>query len=222
MASFYSWMLPTKRRWKRIVAGYQDLHDDSGNWTSGKVGIGENIGTNRSVAAYTLADWRGTTVTKEDMMNLSIVEAMSIYKAFFWNKIQGDNITSQALADILADMKSSAGGNAIKEMQKTLNSLGENLPVDGSWGNASLEALNRQTQKVGEAKIFNAFRENMIAYYKRLNSRFENQWINSLNEDYPPMQERSWFEKNWFPVVVGGIAVVILIYILKNKKAKRK
>lgn len=222
MANFYVWMLPHKRRWKRMVAGYQDWEDDSGNWTSGKVGIGENIGTNRSVAAKTLIDWRGRSVSKQEMMALGIPEAMDIYRAEFWNKIQGDDIKSQALADILADMKSSAGGNAVKEMQKVLNSFGENLPVDGSWGATSLAALNRQTDKQGEATVFNRFRDYMIAYYKRLDSRFEKQWIGSLNEDYPPMKEQSWIGKNWFPLVISGIAVVVIIYFLKNKKAKAK
>jgi hypothetical protein len=54
------------------------------------------------------------------------------------NKIQGDSIQSQALADILADMKSSAGGNAIKEIQGTLNDFRERLSVDGAFGLSSL------------------------------------------------------------------------------------
>lgn len=226
MASFYSWMLPTKRRWRRIIAGYQDLQNDPGNWSSGKVGVGTLIGTNRSIAAPTLIDWRGQMVTKQEMMDLSITESMQIYRKKYWEPLLADDIQSQPIADLLADMKSSAGGNGVKEMQKALNSLGEKLSVDGSWGQMSLQALNRQINKVGEAKVYNLFRENMIAYYKRINSPFEKQLISSLEDDYPPMQERSWIEKNAFPIAVSGIAILILIYIyikknkVKNVKAK--
>ncbi|WP_052600240.1 glycosyl hydrolase 108 family protein [Aureispira sp. CCB-QB1] len=188
MASFNSWMLPTKRRWRRIIAGYQDLYNDKGNWSSNQVGVGTLIGTNRSIAAPTLIAWRGRMVSKTEMENLSIAEAMQIYKVQYWDKIQGDFIESQALADILADMKSSAGGNAIKEMQRTLNDLGERLLVDGAFGVASVQALNRQILRVGQARIFNAFRQRMIAYYKRINSPYERQLIDSLNRDYPAMK----------------------------------
>ena len=188
MASFNSWMLPTKRRWRRIIAGYQDLYNDKGNWSSNQVGVGTLIGTNRSIAAPTLIAWRGRMVSKAEMENLSIAEAMQIYKVQYWDKIQGDFIESQALADILADMKSSAGGNAIKEMQRTLNDLGERLLVDGALGLASVQALNRQILRVGQARIFNAFRQRVIAYYKRINSPYERQLIDSLNRDYPAMK----------------------------------
>ena len=127
-------------------------------------------------------------VSKTEMEALSIAEAMQIYKVQYWDKIQGDLIQSQALADILADMKSSAGGNAIKEMQRTLNDLGERLLVDGAFGVASVQALNRQILRVGQARIFNAFRQRMIAYYRRINSPYERQLIDSLNRDYPAMK----------------------------------
>lgn len=219
MASFYSWMLPTKRRWERIIAGYQELNDDPGNWSGGKIGVGTLIGTNRSVAAPTLIGWRGRMITKQEMMDLGITESVKIYKAKYWNAVNADDINSQAIADLLADMKSSAGGNGVKQLQKAVNDLGENISVDGNFGSQSVQALNRQIKKVGEEKIFNSFRDNMIAYYKSLNnSRFEKQWIESLNEDYPPMQERSWLQKNIFPVMASSIAILILIYIYLKKK----
>lgn len=218
MASFTSWMLPHKRRWRRIIAGYQDLYNDKGNWSSGKVGEGTLIGTNRSIAAPTLIDWRGQVVSKQEMMDLSIPEAMKIYKAKFWDAILGDSIQSQAIADILADMKSSAGGNGVKQMQKVLNDLGENLAVDGAFGSKSVTALNRQINKVGQAKVFNAFRDKMIAYYQSINSPFESQLIGSLNEDYPPMKE-TWWSKNGKTVIII-IAVIIGLYgIYQIKKA---
>lgn len=205
MASFESWMLPHKRRYRRIMAGYQNLYNDSGNWTGGKIGHGQQIGTNRSIAAPTLKAWRGGFVSHSDMLNLSVSEAMQIYKVNYWDRIKGDSINSQLLADILADMKSSAGGNAIKEMQRTLNDLGESLSIDGSFGSATLAALNRKILLIGEAKIYNRFRERMVAYYKSINNPYEKQLIGSLNRDYPPI-------KTGLQQV--GTAVVVVVAVL--------
>lgn len=221
MASFNSWMLPSKRRWRRIVAGYQDLYNDKGNWSSNKVGVGSLIGTNRSIAAPTLIAWRGYMVSKAEMEDLSISEAMQIYKVKYWDKIQGDSIQSQAIADILADMKSSAGGNAVKEMQRTLNDFGERLSVDGAFGQTSVLALNRQIIRLGQAAVFNAFRNHMIGYYQQINSPFEKQLIGSLNRDYPPMK-MDWTRT---AATVGVVAAVILFlgygyYQFKQSKHK--
>lgn len=231
MASFESWMLPHKRRYRRIIAGYQDLPNDSGNWSSGKTGVGTLIGTNRSIAAPTLIDWRGRMVTKQEMMDLSIQESMQIYKAKFWDAIQGDRIQSQELADIICDMKSSAGGNAIKVMQRILNSHGEQLSVDGSFKTSSVDALNRQIQKVGVARLFNEFRDGMIEYYYSINNPYEKQLIGSLNEDYPPMSENP-LVKYGAVIVFSSIALLLAgwgIYEYMNiepakgtKKVKRK
>lgn len=220
MASFASWMLPTKRRWRRIIAGYQDLYNDKGNWANYKIGVGKLIGTNRSIAAQTLIDWRDRMVTKQEMMDLSITEAMQIYKVKFWDKIHGDNIQSQAIADILADMKSSAGGNAIKQMQRVLNEWGENLAVDGSFGSKSVTALNRQIKKVGQARIYNAFREKMIVFYRSINNPYEKQLIGSLEEDYPPMKE-TWGAQNGVALIVI-LAILIGLYGIYQIKQARK
>ena len=219
MASFTAWMLPSKRRWRRIIAGYQDLYKDKGNWSSNKVGVGILIGTNRSIAAPTLISWRNRLVSKQEMMQLSISESLQIYKIKYWNKIQGDYIQSQAIADILADMKSSAGGNAIKQMQQVLNELGEQLVVDGAFGNASLQALNRQIKRVGQARIFNAFRQKMIAYYKSINNPYEKQLIDSLNRDYPPMKE-SWLRKNALLLLLVLVILIggNIVYQIKKMK----
>ena len=208
MASFQSWMQPHKRRWRRIVAGYQSLYNDSGNWSSGKVGQGQLIGTNRSIAAPTLIAWRGRMISKSEMMALSIEEAQLIYKVKYWDKIKGDSISSQLIADLLADMKSSAGGNAIKELQKVLNHHGENLAIDGAFGSASLAALNRQINRRGEITIYNAFRDAMEQYYKRINSPYERQLIGSLNRDYP--RKKTFFTQSI--IIVSLVAALVGAY----------
>jgi lysozyme family protein len=170
------------------------------------IGKGQIIGTNRSVAAPTLISWRGRLVSNAEMRALSMPEAKQIYKVKYWDKIKGDYIQgSQDIADVLADMKSSAGGNAIKQMQKVLNSFGENLKIDGGFGNASLDALNRQIKKQGEARVFNAFQKSMVAYYQNINSPFTKQWVSSLQRDYPLKEETKSTQALTSLVVLGAV-----------------
>jgi len=211
MASFESWMLPHKRRWKRMLAGHQEIYHDKGNWQDYVIGKGQIIGTNRSVAAPTLISWRGRLVNNAEMRALSMSEAKQIYKVKYWDKIKGDYIQgSQDIGDVLADMKSSAGGNAIKQMQKVLNSFGENLKIDGSMGSASLDALNRQIKKQGEARVFNAFQKSMVAYYQNINSPFTKQWISSLERDYPLKDET--VSKQALTGFIAVIAALLVAY----------
>lgn len=219
MASFQAWVQPGTRRWRRIQAGYQDLYQDSGNWSSGKVGQGQLIGTNMSVAAPTLIAWRGRMVSKAEMMALTKAEALQIYKLRYWDRIKGDSINSQAVANILADMKSSAGGNAIKVMQQVLNHLGEQLVVDGAFGSKTLAGLNRQILLAGEAAVFNRFHDGMIAYYKSLNSSFEQQWIGSLQEDYPKMRTTPQ-TLAIAAIIVTTVIIAVAAYLRINKTTK--
>ena len=201
MARFEQWIQPGKRRHARIYGTktfpytYQDRVEDPGNYSGGKVGVGELIGTNRSIAAPTLADWRGRPITREEMKALTAEEAIKIYKNKYWDGIRADEIRSQIMAEFIADMKSSAGGNAIINLQKALNRLGENVAVDGGFGTQTLEALNRQTRR-NEAKVYNTFREEMVAFYRKLKSKQPFKHEESMNEDYPPMADNS--AKRWW------------------------
>lgn len=207
MASFESWMHPDKRRYRRILAGYQSMPQDSGNWSSGKVGSGVLIGTNRSISAPKLAEYLDRAITQADMLALTVQQAIEIYRQEYWNKIKGDLIQSQAIADLLADMKSSAGGNGVKQLQKAVVQLGTKIAVDGVVGTQTLQAVNSLIKRGKEAKLFNQFRTNMIAYYTSLNApeSYKKQWVSSLNEDYPPMKET-----NYFSTVVAIVVAIIL------------
>jgi lysozyme family protein len=55
---------------------------DPGNWTSGKVGVGELKGTKYGVAA--------ASYPKLDIKNLTIDDAKAIYKSNYWDKVSGD------------------------------------------------------------------------------------------------------------------------------------
>lgn len=206
------------RRYERIIAGYQNVDWDHGNWTGGRVGIGIQAGTNMSIAADTLSDIRGHAVSAQEMQALTQEEAKDIYYERYWLPIKGDDIKSQLIANFLADMKSSGGG--VRAMQRALNDLGENVSIDGTVGPETLAAINRQIDK-SEVKLNNAFRIRQIEHYDtNQDSPAYDYWIKSLNRDYPELSETAEkigiptrFNEWWIPIV-GGVLLTFLIALI--------
>lgn len=59
--------------------GFQDDPKDRGNWTSGKIGVGELKGTKFGLAAM--------TYPQLDIKNLTLSQAKEIYKRDWWDKL---------------------------------------------------------------------------------------------------------------------------------------
>lgn len=198
-ATFEAWYDdPNGRRYKRTRGNnqYQAIPADSGNYNS----LGQLVGTNKSISAKAWESYTGRTPTANDMRAITDADARQFYKSQFWDKIQGDHILSQRIANLVADSKSSGGGVAA-----TQRALG--LQQDGNFGNATLTALNMAIMQ-NEPRIYNAIRDEMIKYYTSLNNpNFSKKWIDALNEDYPPARASSPI---W--LVVLGVIFVILIY----------
>lgn len=120
--------------------GYQDDHDDDGNWTGGKIGAGELIGTKFGISAPLLCDYLKRKATVEDMRGLAQETAQSIYRVNYWNPIRGDEIKNQEAADELYDMAVNAGvGTAINLCQRALG-----LDEIGIMSKTTLDHLNNK------------------------------------------------------------------------------
>lgn len=184
MADFNLWVdTPGKRRYNRIYGSvlYSDDVQDQGNYNS----LGQLVGTMRSISAPAYEDWIGRPPTAEDMLAISPEIAKAIYKAKFWDKVQGDAIKSQVLAEMVADMKSSAGGNGVKRLQEALAAMGYSLPIDGSVGSGTLQALNQAIDQGKAAEIYERYRVNMLDYYNTLNPYYREGWARDMEKYYP-------------------------------------
>lgn len=75
---------------------YQSDKDDSGNWSSGEVGVGRLIGTCWGISAPVLIAWEGSkgssVVTAAYMRELPQTTAKAIYASKFWNAVCGDSL----------------------------------------------------------------------------------------------------------------------------------
>jgi lysozyme family protein len=175
MASFEVWIgTPGKRRYNRVHNAplYSDSPQDAGNFNS----AGQLVGTMRSISAPAWEAWTGSTPSAADMQSITVQQAYDFYKAKIWDAVKGDEIKSQIIAEMLADMKSSAGGNGVKQIQKALG-----ITQDGGAGPQTIEAINA----ADSAELYEKFRTNMLDYYQSLGGYWQAGWARDMEKYYP-------------------------------------
>lgn len=123
--------------------------------------------------------------TLDNLKALTDAQAGKIYKPLYWDKVCGDEIESQALANIVFDFQVNAGGNASKLLQKVLNDLGAKpaLQVDGDIGPTTMAVLTTMDR----TEVFRRYKQGRIDYYHDLVARrpalgkFLNGWLSRVN-----------------------------------------
>lgn len=127
-------------------------------------------------------DIDGDSVGDVAIKDLSEEQAKTVYKRVFWDRMQGDHINSQAIADMLMDGYVNCGKQAIKIIQRVIG-----VKDDGAFGPATLLALNEATKEhIDEVKIYRQFKEARIAYYHSLVEKkpdlevFLKGWLNRM------------------------------------------
>lgn len=118
--------------------------------------------------------------TVEQMVTMSLADWLGIYKSLFWDKIQGDKIGSQAVADMLVDWCWTAG--VPWPVRRLQNLIG--VKADGIIGNKTLYELNCWNGDL----LTEELRKERIDYYEGIAKRDPNQrqflkgWINRAND----------------------------------------
>lgn len=104
-----------------------------------------------------------------------------VYKPLFWDKVCGDSIKSQNVADILVNW---AWGSGVSIPSKTIQQI-VGAKVDGVIGKSTVELINKMDEKLLVAKL----KERNIAFYETLTanpkySMYRKGWFNRLNDLY--------------------------------------
>lgn len=143
--------------------------------------------TNRGITWNTWLDTArpilGIEPTLENLKNLTANDAEEIYKERYWNKIKADDIIDGDIRYLLFDFYVNAGKNAVVVLQNTINEFNNNVIVDGSIGNQTINALN----SINSIDLYNKYKQNRINYYVNLanripkNQKFLNGWKNRTN-----------------------------------------
>jgi lysozyme family protein len=155
--------------------GYVNDPDDPG----GETNKGVTMNTFQQCSQQLL----GLAPTSANLKALTDAQAGVIYKALYWDKVQGDAYLLQGLANIVCDFYVNAGGRASKLLQHVLNGMGANIVEDGSIGPATMQAL----AKFDQVQVYNQYKQGRIAYYQGLAAanpklqKFLKGWLNRVN-----------------------------------------
>lgn len=108
--------------------GYTNDRRDPGNWTGGKVGVGDLKGTKFGIAA--------NTYPKLDIKGLTRDQAVSIYRRDFWDRARCDRLPSAVAFQLLDGAVNSGIAQASRWLQRAAG-----VADDGMIGPASLAAI---------------------------------------------------------------------------------
>lgn len=152
----------------------------------------------------------------EDLKLLTPEKASILYKSKFWDKVKGDQIHNQKIAEILADMAVNSGHvQATKTFQRQLNKQGFKLADDGIFGSKTLAATNR----ANVPKLFNDFWDARKAFYHYLAEKNPKQYLRSLKgwlnrlARFPKLETKSLV-----PTILGAAALFFSIRYIKSRK----
>jgi lysozyme family protein len=122
----------------------------------------------------------GIDPTSDNLKALTDAQAGIIYKALYWNKMQGDAITLQDLANIVCDFFVNAGTHSTKLLQTVMIGMRASISADGVIGPGTIQALSGLAQD----EVYRRFKQGRIAYYQNLGQKFPeflNGWLKRVN-----------------------------------------
>jgi lysozyme family protein len=108
--------------------GYTNDRSDPGNWTGGKVGMGQLKGTKFGIAA--------NTYPSLDIANLTRGQAIAIYQRDFWERAQCQKLPGAVAFQLLDGAVNSGIGQASRWLQRAAGAAD-----DGMIGPASLKSI---------------------------------------------------------------------------------
>ncbi|URL58172.1 N-acetylmuramidase [Luteibacter flocculans] len=126
--------------------------------------------THRGITLATFAscarELLGITPTLQALRELTEMQAATIYKALYWDAVRGDEMPSQAIANMVCDFQVNAGAASSRLLQRVLNQMGTQprLRVDGVIGKLTIAAL----RKADLLQVQLNFQQGRRDYYRNL------------------------------------------------------
>lgn len=164
------------------MADYRKLKPKILKWEGGFSNhpLDKGGATNKGITIAVFRKYFGLDKTVEDLRRITDGQWDLIFKTGYWDKMKGDQIKNQSIANILVDWAWGSGPiTAIKRLQKLLE-----VRVDGIIGPITLRALNEAKQEDLFKKIWNARRDFFYEIVRRNPSQrvFLRGWMNRLND----------------------------------------
>ena len=135
-----------------------------------------------TMMGVTLATYRaycGQDKTVKDLQNMSYGTWCHIMKDGYWDKVKGDEIENQSLAEIIADWAVNSGYAGIMKAQGVIG-----CKPDGIVGPITLSLINSSDAKSLYERLWNARKQFFIDIVKRDAEQEINLkgWMNRLNK----------------------------------------
>ena len=139
----------------------------------------------KTMCGVTMATWQvycrnhGKVATPETLRNITKEEWSEILETMYWDRIQGDRVNSQSIANIWCDWVWASGSYGITNVQRLLG-----VKVDGIVGPKTLNAVNRQNPK----ELFLAIQRERVAFVDRVirahpeQERHRRGWLNRIKD----------------------------------------
>lgn len=183
----------------KLEGGYQNSEADWGNYNSyDKVGNlvpyaerpGKTLraGTNRGISAGFLSGKLGRQVSVDEIKAITQGYAVSLYKTHFWDRVLGDQIENQDVANVVFDAYVLHSSWGVKLAQIVLNQAWEaGLTEDGIMGPKTLASLNAADPGLFIRRYLQARREfvQKLAAQRPGNDQFLAGWLKRLEKFEP-------------------------------------
>ena len=150
----------------QLEGGYTNHSDDLGG------------PTNKGITLNTYRAYCGQQKTIKDLRNMSYGTWQEIMKDLYWDKVKGDEIDNQSLAEIIADWCVNSGSAGVRKVQEIVG-----CKPDGIVGSITLSLINAADSESLFDRIWKARQQFYINIVKRSPSQkvFMNGWMNRLN-----------------------------------------
>jgi lysozyme family protein len=165
----------------KFEGGFQNYANDNANYCDGKL-----IGTNMGISSVAYKTAYGVCPTFEQIKSLTRSQAEQIYKKNYWDKINGDKIKNQSVAELMFQFIIGSGASQISILKDIANDVnGKNIIVSDDSvitdGEASLiNALNQEKYH----SALKLWRENFLKGLAEKNpdkyGMFLNGWLRRL------------------------------------------
>lgn len=139
---------------------------DKGNWTGGKVGVGELKGSNFGISA--------AAYPNEDIKNMTRERALFLFKRDYWDKYKCNQL-KDSMSIMVSDFAYNSGIWSIKILQRCLN-----VKQDGIIGPITISRCNSMSQEL----LVENYKNQRLQFLRSLSSwsSFGRGWTNRVNE----------------------------------------
>ena len=141
------------------------------SWEGGFCNIPGDRGgaTNKGVTIATFRSVFGKDKTVDDLKRMTEAQWTFIFRRYYWDKWQADNINSQSIANLLVDWYWTSGSYGIKIPQYMLG-----VGVDGIVGPKTLAAINGYPN---EKELFNDLWRNRYGFFERIGVKTQKKFL---------------------------------------------